>query len=453
MKTKQKITVELVPSARRLVPSMREAGYDFVHAIADIVDNSIEAHASKVVIDMQFEGDESWVRVSDNGTGMSGVTITEAMRFGTKRDYQEDELGKFGLGLKTASFSQCPKFTVASRTNPNARRIEVRQWDLEHVKNTDRWEIINISPEERTEKMCEPLEDTVGTVVLWEQLDRVLGYKVPWGDRARTSFYKLAEELDEHLGMVFHRFLAGEARRRKKLKITLNETSIEPWDPYARDEKETISLPKVEFDISGDEGNGLVVYTPFILPPQEKFSSIRAFNHYAGPSKWNFQQGFYVYRADRMIQGGGWCHMRTSDEHTKLARIALDFWPDLDSAFEVNFAKTRVILPADLRVRLKPLVEELAKKARKTYTPVSNKPIPLFNGVGANTQDYVTTSPMRNGTEQTAVPSSTFNPNGNLGRLLEEAAIKVGEVPAFIKIKNALKTDNPIAARDIGWSI
>ena len=119
----------------------------------------------------------------------------------------------------------------------------------------------------------------------------------------------------------------------------------------------------------------------------------------------------------------------------------------------MNFAKTRVILPADLRVRLKPLVEELAKKARKTYTPVSNKPIPLFNGVGANTQDYVTTSPMRNGTEQTAVPSSTFNPNGNLGRLLEEAAIKVGEVPAFIKIKNALKTDNPIAARDIGWSI
>ncbi len=460
--TKRKSTLELIPSARRLIPSMREAGYDFVHAVADIVDNSIEANASRVVIDMQFDGENSWVRISDNGKGMSGATITEAMRFGTKRDYEADELGKFGLGLKTASLSQCSMLTVASRTNHDARRIEVRQWDLEHIKNTDRWEIIDIPPDERTEIMVEPLNEKVGTVVLWEQLDRVLVYKIPWGDRARTSFFRLAEELDEHLGMVFHRFLAGEARRKKKLTITLNETPVEPWDPYARDEKAALKLPGIQFDVSGDNGAGLVAYSPYVLPSQERFSSLKAFNRCAGPGKWNFQQGFYVYRADRMIQSGGWSYMRTSDEHTKLARVALDFWPDLDSAFDVNFAKTRVILPADLRAKLKPHVEELVKRARKAYTPASSKstspPSSGRNGI----QTLMPVTPSNNtlghsGPVQDSINSgiatSSLNVghDGSLGPLLERAAEKAGEVPALNKIRKVISADNPDAAREIGW--
>ena len=459
--TKRKLTIDLIPSARRLIPSMREAGYDFVHAVADIIDNSIEANASRVAVKMEFEGENSWVRISDNGTGMTGATITEAMRFGTQRDYEADELGKFGLGLKTASISQCSRLTVASRTNHNARRIEVRQWDLEHIKNTDKWEIIVIPSEERTEIMVESLNDTVGTVVLWEQLDRVLGYKIPWGDKARTGFFRLADELNDHLGMVFHRFLAGEARRKKKLKITINETPVEPWDPYARDEKASIKLPGLQIDISGDNGTGLVAYTPYILPSQDRFSSLRAFNHYAGPAKWNFQQGLYVYRADRMIQGGGWCHMRTSDEHTKFARVALDFWPDLDSAFEVNFAKTRVILPADLRGQLKPHVEELVKRARKAYTPTTPKPAPLFGGGGASTQTGVPANPPSDTQGQVSgqlretagivASSSKANPEGRLGKVLEQAAVKADEVTALNKIRNVLRSDNPDAAREIGW--
>ena len=460
-KKRRKSTIEVIPSARRLIQSMREAGYDFVHAVADIVDNSIEANASRVEIKMEFDGEESWLRISDNGTGMPGAAVTEAMRFGTQRDYEVDELGKFGLGLKTASISQCSRLTVASRTNHNARRIEVRQWNLEHVKRTDRWEIMNIPPDGRSATMVDPLDDTVGTVVLWEQLDRVFRYRIPWGERARAGFFRLADDLNNHLGMVFHRFLAGEARRRKKLRITINGTPVEPWDPYARDERATVKLEGLQFEISGDHGTGLVSYTPYILPSQDRFSSRRAFDHYAGPSKWNFQQGFYVYRADRMIQGGGWCHMRTSDEHTKLARVALDFRPDLDPAFEVNFAKTKVILPADLRTQLKPHVEQLTKLARKAYTPESTKSSAPSGTGGAGTQSetqaklspYIPGQLPSRPQENTGIadPPPRFDLNGRLGRILEDAAVKAGEVAALDKIKDVLRVENPDAAREIGW--
>src|SRR5712692_3370844 len=123
--------VEVIPSARRLVRSLRDLGYDFVHAIADLVDNSIAAGASRMAVDMKWSGPDSWVRMTDNGTGMSGTIITEAMRFGSERDYEVDDLGKFGLGLKTASLSQCRRLTVASRIDRNQRRIEVRRWDLD----------------------------------------------------------------------------------------------------------------------------------------------------------------------------------------------------------------------------------------------------------------------------------------------------------------------------------
>jgi hypothetical protein len=481
---RQRSTVEVIPSARRLIRSLRDVGYDFKHAVADLVDNSIAANATRVAIDMRFDGKESWLRIADNGCGMSGTTITEAMRFGTEREYEDDELGKFGLGLKTASLSQCSRLTVASRTDTSARRIEVRQWDLEHVEATNRWEIIDVPADERRDEIIEPLQDNRGTVVLWELMDRVLGYKSPWGDRAKNGFYRLAEELDQHLGMVFHRFLAGESRRKKALKITINGTTVDPWNPFALDEKATVRLPEKQFEISGDEGPGLVSYAPFILPTKEQFSSLKAFERLAGPGKWNYQQGFYIYRADRMIQSGGWSYMRTSDEHTKFARIALDFWPDLDSAFDVNVAKARVNLPADLRVKLQPHVEQLVKQARKLYTPPSES-----NGSGGpssssgsglhatnsnsaggaaagNGSATSSSSPSTGGaaTSGGAGPhpaaggASSFSSggghasnNGCIGRALEKAAAKAGETSALNRIKKVLQTESPDAASEIGW--
>lgn len=476
---RNRTTVEVIPSAKRLIHSLRDIGYDFKHAVADIVDNSIAAKASQVAIDMKFNGEDSWLRIADNGTGMSGTTITEAMRFGTERGYEADELGKFGLGLKTASLSQCFRFTVASRIDRNTRRIEVRQWDLEHVESTNRWEIIDVPASDRPDKLIKPLQNSTGTVVLWEQLDRVLGYKIPWGDHARKGFFRLAEELDLHLGMVFHRFLSGEARRRKKLKITINDTTVEAWDPFARSEKATISLPGQEFEITSNGGPGLVAYRPYILPPRERFSSLKEFERLAGPGKWNYQQGFYIYRADRMIQSGGWSHMRTSDEHTKLARVALEFMPDLDSAFDLNVAKARVNLPASLKQQLKSHIEQLVKQARKAYAPPT-KPstsgpsrtpshtLGLHVGGSPGPTPSVEATIIKPPSNDTATPTQNGNlspytmndsrrsyapphVNGSVGKAIERAAEKAGETKALNRIREVLKVQDPQTATEIGW--
>ncbi len=444
--TSTRVTVEVIPSARRLVRSLRDLGYDFVHAIADLVDNSVAAGASRVAIDLKWAGPDSWVRVTDNGTGMSGTTITEAMRFGSERDYDVDDLGKFGLGLKTASLSQCRRLTVASRVDRNSRRIEVRRWDLDLVEKSNRWEIEILGSDERQDNLVEPLQEQTGTVVLWESLERVLKYKVAWGESSKNALYKLAEQLDQHLGMVFHRFLSGEARRRKKLTITVNGTFVEPWDPYARDEKAREVFPPKEFELQTDDGKGIVRYQPYVLPPQDKFSSRQAFERMSGPEKWNRQQGFYIYRADRMIQSGGWSRMRTADEHTKLARAAIDFYPDLDPAFEVNVAKFRVVLPPELKDLLEEPVERLVKRAKTVYSGEKGG----FKSSGSSSAFGAARAggPTRgSGGKNTVAMSPTRT---DLKHAFEQAAADAGELHALKKIIRALVKRFPELANEFG---
>jgi hypothetical protein len=450
--------ISVIPSARRLVQSLRDLGYDFVHAVADLGDNSVTARASKIAIEIRFDGADSWIKIADNGTGMTAETLNEAMRYGSERKYEADELGKFGLGLKTASTSQCRRLTVVSRADPERRRFEGRILDLDHIEKTNRWEVHRIEADEMSENLTEPIKDSTGTVVLWECLDRVLNYKLPWGDRAKNGLLTMAERLDQHLGMVFHQYLDGTAARRKKLAITINGTIVEAWDPFATAEKDTEKLTEEEFEITGPAGKGTVKYRPFVLPVKEKFSSDTAFNRAGGPERWNRQQGFYIYRAGRLIQSGGWSWMRTADEHTKLARAAIEFYPDLDSAFGINVAKMRVSLPAELREKLKIPVERLAKRSRDVYDR-KNTMVPGKSG------SFVTATTTSGGQvhERTAVSSgrsdnsseseeSNGKPQVNtLRAALELAAQHAGEQTALEKIATELKKERPEVARELGW--
>ena len=237
-----KSRVTLLPSARRLMDSLREIGYDLPSAVADIIDNSITANARTIHIQFAFDGADSWILIADDGAGMTGSTLEEAMRYGTERTYDETELGRFGLGLKTASLSQCRRLTVASRRGHERRRIEIRQWDLDHVLRSNRWEVLRLDCRDAPSELVTPLVRGPGTVVLWEGLDRVLDYRIPTGAAARHGLAALAEDVGAYLAMVFHRFLAGEVRGRRMVTITLNGTPIDPWDPYARSEQHTREL-------------------------------------------------------------------------------------------------------------------------------------------------------------------------------------------------------------------
>ena len=459
---------EVIPSAARTITSLRDIGYELPQAIADIVDNSVSAHASIVSVDLHFDGTDSWIRIADNGLGMDTETLTEALRYGSLREYDANDLGKFGFGLKTASTSQCRRVVVASRRSPERARVEVRALDLRHIEETNRWEILIVEPGERPAHLVEPLQEATGTVVLWEDLDRVLDYKDPWGAWAKRKLLEQADAIAEHLGMVFHRFLAGGVRGHK-LKIFVNGAVVDAWDPFSRNQTETAELPSHDFRVASENGMGIVHVSPFVLPSQADFSDAAAWQKASGPLKWNRQQGLYIYRANRLIQWGGWSRMRTADEHSKLARIALNFSPDLDSVFGINISKAIVKLPADLRDDLQPIVNQAVQIATKRYRKTgTEKGRPSRGGgpaAGGSPRPQPPgpqpPGPTWRGNDGNAVTNGEPTPTNNAGndraeskeprRAIEAAARLAGEQEALKRIVANLRRSEPQVAHDLGW--
>jgi hypothetical protein len=356
----------VIPSARRLMTSLRDMGYDCPAAIADLIDNSIDADADAVRIDLVHRGEDSWIRIADDGIGMTARELDEAMRYGSAATYSPRALGAFGLGLKTASLSQCRRLTVAARSTPRAP-IEIRRWDLDHVARQDAWVLGRLTPRQCPEHLIEPLLECSGTVVLWERLDRVLGYSRPDGSAAARGLESLAAEVAEHLAMVFHRFLAGEAPRRRRVRITVDGVRLTAWDPFARSEAMTQALPRLTVPLSHAGSRFRIPVRPYVLPTQIHFSSPEAHAAAAGPKRWNRQQGLYIYRNGRMIQSGGWNRLRTTDEHSKLARVALDIPPGADAAFGTSVSKMSVILPSGIRGELRALLAGVVTRAQEAY--------------------------------------------------------------------------------------
>ena len=165
--------VDVTPSAKRLTGSLRDIGYDFVSALADVVDNSVAACASRVDVDIVFDGSDSYVAIADDGWGMTAYELQEAMRFGTRRSYEIGELGRYGLGLKTASLSQARRVTVYSRRSRCYRRVAAKMLDLDHILATDRWEVVDPCSAVGADRILQ-LSNGPGTIIIWENLDRVL---------------------------------------------------------------------------------------------------------------------------------------------------------------------------------------------------------------------------------------------------------------------------------------
>lgn len=456
---------EIPPAAARTITSFRDIGYDLPRAIADIVDNSISANATNVDVTLSFGGSQSWIRIADNGDGMDAEALLEAMRYGSEREYDYEDLGRFGFGLKTASTSQCQRVTVASRHDLN-HEIEIRCLDLDHIERTNRWEVIVIDTDGAVDHLVEPIREAPGTVVLWEHLDRVLEYKDPFGVWAQRRMLTFAEEIDQHLAMVFHRFLDGEVAG-KHLTISVNDSEVRAWDPFCRDEVDTTELSSSDIRIASSDGLGIVSVRAFVLPPQGKFSSPSAWRQASGPAKWNRQQGLYIYRANRLIQPGGWNRMRTTEEHNKLARIALDFFPDLDTAFSINIMKASVQLPEELREHLKPVIAATVREANNRYREKSQRPRTAHTAVppapstpspsshspfvpsAASQPAPLMDLPVSSGT--LAVEPIAADSRGRARAAIEDAALIVGEVDALGRIVEALLDRHREVAHELGW--
>lgn len=421
--------MDVTPSASRLTTSLRDIGYDFVSAVADLVDNSISAGANQIDIETVFEGVHSHVIIADDGSGMSERELTEALRFGTRRGYDSDDLGRYGLGLKTASLSQCRRVTVLTRRAPVNRKIAVRTLDLDHIVETDRWELTHVPDDTRAFRAFEWLNNSPGTVVVWERLDRILPSGRPEGGGARRRLDSLSNKLVGHLGAVFHRFIEGSTVSGRSVVITINGSKVPAWNPFATDEEHTVTLPPREFEVWVGDSVGTVRFSPFVLPAKELFSSQEEFERLSGPAKWNRQQGLYIYRGDRLIQSGGWAGIRAIDEHTKLARAALDFDPDLDDLFRINVAKMRAALPAEIRPLLESHVTELCHRAQDMY----RREVREGSGTVQPALDYQRTNA------------------ADIGGAILSASLATGTTEAFAKIAAHLSAENPSVFQSLGW--
>jgi hypothetical protein len=314
--------------------SLRSFGYDMATALADLVDNSIAARATQVRVEYSTTESRSWVAIVDDGEGMSEAGLHEALRLGGDgpaafRD--QADLGRFGLGLKTASLSQCRLLTVLSRT---ADGLTCRSWDLEHVTRVDDWEVLAQADADALRIAEEVGFNGTGTMVLWRRLDNAGEGRV------------LAQRLGQarvRLAMWFHRFLAAGT-----LDLRIGQRSVSPWDPFWRKWMATQDLGT---EFLGSQGE--VKVTPFVLPHPSRLSN-KELELGAGPRGWNAQQGFYVYRRNRLVSAGGWLGLPdlTITAQARLARIEVDIDQQADSAWGVDVRKSRVHPPSGLEADL-----------------------------------------------------------------------------------------------------
>jgi hypothetical protein len=427
--------VNVTPSARRLTGSLRDIGYDFVAAVADVVDNSVTAGASTVEIEMVFDGADSFVVIADDGCGMTEAELVESLRFGSRSDYGVGDLGRYGLGLKTASLSQGRRVTVVARRALNLRRLSAKSLDLDHIDRTDRWQIIEPPVDSPSFRALEWLSEGPGTVVFWEKLDRVLPMDRPDGGWARRRLDQLAVKAREYLGMVFHRFIEGDVDRDGgPLTITVNGEKARAWNPFSPLEEHRVELPAQSYEIASGDLYGRVVLNRYVLPPKDKYSSHAEFERMSGPRRWNRQQGLYIYRANRLIQHGGWCGIRAADEHTKFARASLDIQTDLDALFRINVAKMRVSLPPEIRTLLERPIHELCHRADSVYR---------------RDADRSSRRPRRE--EPSEQPETRRVDLSEVGTSLIAAALEAGEHDAFVRVMDRLRGFAPDLSEALGW--
>ena len=333
----------LQPDPTRSIEAWRDTGYDFNMAVADIIDNSIAAEAKNIsiLLDKKFGIDEFYLYIADDGIGMNEEELINAMRYGSKERPNSKSLGKFGFGLKTASTSFCRRLGVVSRGSDN--KVRKVQWDLDHVAEKGDWMLERPDPvNDETEYLDETASSGTGTLVIWEKIDRLFKSRNP----KKQTVDSTIESLKFHVAMTFQRFLDLDDVRENNVNITINGSSISPWDPFCKQEESVqIAYESNEIVEKPDGTSSNLFIRACILPRQEEFSSREA----AKAAKIGTDMlGFYIYRENRLIHHGGWLRMFSSEPHTSLLRVELSFDYTLDEAFKIDVKKSRIILDDEI---------------------------------------------------------------------------------------------------------
>jgi hypothetical protein len=341
------IYLDVPPDPERIIEGLRDTGYEFNTSMADVIDNSIAAKAKNIDVGIAMDfGGSILVSVTDDGCGMDKDGLINAMRYGSKRRTDQASLGKFGLGLKTASTAFCRRLSAISRGMDGGQTLKAT-WDLDHIAAVERWELqlVEATPEE-VRLLDVVAQGKTGTVILWERVDRLLkAYANPTGNHAKRALKSYADKLRFHVAMVYQRFLDGNDHRAPNVNIRINGEPVLPWDPYCVVETKAPIAEKVQQVEIGDNDRASFTVRAFILPRKDEFADQAAVKE---ARLTNDMQGLYVYRENRLIHGPDWLDMYSKEPHMTLCRIELSFDHKLDDAFQVDIKKSRILLDDSL---------------------------------------------------------------------------------------------------------
>lgn len=371
---------DATPHAAALIEGLRDIGYSLETAISDIIDNSITAGARRIEIITETVSDIPFIAIVDDGGGLSEDELIAAMRPGSRNPLETrdgPDLGRFGLGLKSASFSQCRRLTVVSR---KSGKTSAAIWDLDDVAARNEWAVQ--LPEDVIGIPAVDQLGPTGTLVLWEKLDRLTGgYSTNPAKRAEVINQRIAET-ERHLRLIFHRFL----EENKPLRLLLNGRPLRPLDPFARKSLATIIDPEERLSLN----QGEVEIQSYTLPHHKQMSKVD-WDDIGGPDGHLKSQGFYLYRGNRLIVHGTWFGLCRQAEHTKLARVRIDIPNSMDGEWKIDVKKSSAQLPPVVRDRLKKVIERIQAGSKRTYNKrgqklVDHERLPIWHRIQAEGQ-------------------------------------------------------------------
>lgn len=347
------IEKQSLPSAPILIESIRSIGYSFETAIADLIDNSISAKATRIDI-LSIPNEEPYIIIFDNGNGMNKVELEEAMRLGSKNPNEvreENDLGRFGLGLKSASLSQCRNLTVVSKKDG---KLSAFSWNLDYVIERNSWSILEYSEEEIMQlENIELFNDVeTGTYVLLKKFDKIQASTL---EINKTITEKMSSTID-HLALVFHRYLDDG------VEIYVNNRKIESIDPFLTKNKATQAKRTQEIKI----GESIIKVKPYILPHYNKLSE-DDLKKVGGKEDLRKNQGFYIYRNKRLIIWGTWFRLSRQDELSKLARVMVEIPNSLDDVWGIDIKKSTANIPDIIKKNLYSCIEESVFTSKEVY--------------------------------------------------------------------------------------
>lgn len=348
----------VIPPAKLLIVGLRNIGYNFSTALADIIDNSIAADAKNIKVISNPHAKSPYLVIFDDGYGMTKQELDNAMEIGSERSYKEfsaTDLGRFGLGLKTASFSQCLRLTVVSKSSKSPNEINAERYDINEIRSQNAWVLYILNNSEIDDiPEIELLKNSdSGTIVVWEDFDTIRNESTP--GTFVQSFIQTVDTASQHVAFVFHRFYDN-------VRIEFDGHRVDKRDPFLENSTKTDRSREKAINLDGEK----IVVRAFVLPNTNSLTKEQK-NLLGNPKNVSEDQGIYLYRNKRLISWGTWLRMNARSEMNKLARVRIDIPSSLetDSKWRIDVRKSSAKVPDKIKDDLQIFISEACRSSTR----------------------------------------------------------------------------------------